>query len=179
MKTRRILCIAAALCLLCAAAAADGNGYGYSAPVNIMQQSAIPYHWEVQLRDNGDEMTWKVQNLFDGRRESVMEHICWNNESLDDIPEITLYMPNSTVKDLWIRNAYDNDDERYMEYARPYRIDVEIWIGNEEFPRGPYVFTRMSDVWDSTLLNAENIDGYRCLSLPERFVNVTKIDLYI
>ena len=40
MKIRRILCIAAVLCLLWSAAAADGYGYYYGAPVNIMQQSA-------------------------------------------------------------------------------------------------------------------------------------------
>ena len=183
MKTRRILCIAAVLCLLWSAAAADGYGYNYTynygAPVNIMQQSAIPYHWEAQFRNNGDEMTWKIGNLFDGIRGSVMEHLCWNNESLDDIPELTFYFANATIKDLWIRNAYDNTDELYLEYARPYRIDVMVWIGNEEAPRGPYVFTRMSDVWDSTLLNAECIDGYRCLSLPQKFENVTQVDLYI
>ena len=179
MKIRRILCIAAVFCLLWCTAAADGYGYNYGAPVNIMQQSAIPYHWEAQLRNNGDEMTWKIGNLFDGIRGSVMEHLCWNTESLDDIPELTFYFANATIKDLWIRNAYENTDELYLEYARPYRIDVVVWIGNEEVPRGPYVFTRMSDVWDSTLLNAECIDGYRCLSLPQKFENVTQVDLYI
>ena len=104
MKTRRILCIAAVLCLLWCTAAADGYGYNYGynygAPVNIMQQSAIPYHWEAQLRNNGDEMTWKIGNLFDGKRSSVMEHLCWNTESLDDVPELTFYFANATIKDL-------------------------------------------------------------------------------
>ena len=179
MKIRRILCIAAALCLLWTIAAADGYGYGYGAPVNLMSQSARPYHWDVQLRDNGDEMTWKVNNLFDGYRGTMMEHVCWNNESLDDIPEISFYFAGATIKDLWIRNGYDNSDELYLQYARPYRIDVMVWIGNEEVPRGPFVFTKMPDVWDSSALNAESYDGYRCLSLPDRFTNVTQLDLYI
>ena len=107
MKIRRILCIAAVFCLLWCTAAADGYGYNYGAPVNIMQQSAIPYHWEAQLRNNGDEMTWKIGNLSDGIRGSVMEHLCWNTESLDDIPELTFYFANATIKDMNIRNNTD------------------------------------------------------------------------
>lgn len=176
MKIRRILCIAAVFCLLWSAAAADG--YAYGAPVNIMQQSAIPYHWDVQVRDNGSEMTWRTGNLFDGDRRSSMEHVCWNNESLDEIPELTLYFGSATIKDLWIRNEFDSTDEKYIQHARPYRIDVAVWIGYEETPRGPYIF-RLDDAWDSTLLNAECIDGYRCLSLPQRFENVRQVDIFI
>ena len=181
MTIRKILCIAAAICLLWTAATADGYGYNYNygAPVDLIQYSAIPYHWEVQPRFNGQEMTWRVQNLQDGIRSTKMEHTCWNNESLDDEPEISFYFSGATIKDLWIRNAYDNTDELYNQYARPFRIDVTVWIGNAEEPLGPYVYTRIPDVWDSTALNTESYDGYRCLSLPQRFENVTRVDLWI
>ena len=69
MKLRKAICIAAAICILCALcpmAAADG----YSTPVNIMQYSVRPFTWEAQPRDNGDEMTWYISNLFDGYRET-------------------------------------------------------------------------------------------------------------
>lgn len=178
MKIRRILCIAAAICMVWTAAAADGYGYGYGAPVNLMLQSARPYHWDLQVRDNGDEMTWKVDALLDGYRETKMEHVCWNNESLDDIPEITFYFPNSTIKDIWIRNGFDNTDELFRQYARPYYVCVTVWVGNEEFPRNTFNF-RIPDEWDSTVLNAQCYDGYRCLSLPQTFANVTKLELWI
>ena len=178
MKIRRILGIAAAFCMLWTAAAADGYGYGYGAPVNLMQQSARPYHWDLQVRDNGDEMTWKVDALLDGYRGTKMEHVCWNNESLDDIPEITFYFPNSTIKDIWIRNGFDNTDELFRQYARPYYVCVTVWVGNEEYPRNTFNF-RIPDEWDSTVLNAQSYDGYRCLSLPQTFVNVTKLELWI
>ncbi len=179
MKIRRILCIAAVLCLLWTAAAADGNGYYYNTPVNLMQQCARPYHWEAQFRNNGDEMTWRIDQLLDGYRGTKMEHVCWNDESLDDIPEISFYFGGAAIKDLWIRNAYDNTDELYNQYARPYRIEVTVWVGNEEVPRGPFIFNRMADVWDSTQMNAQSYDGYHCLSLPQRFTNVTRVDLWI
>ncbi len=181
MTIRKILCFAAALCLLWTAAAADGSGYGsynYGTPVNLMQHSVRPYHWDLQVRNNGDEMTWKIDQLLDGYRGTKMEHVCWNNESLDDIPEITFYFANATIKDLWIRNAYDSVDGLYPQYARPYYIEVTVWIGNEEVPRGPFAF-RIPDAWDSTAVSGDCYDGYRCLSLPQWFTNVTKVELWI
>lgn len=180
MTIRKILCMAAALCLLWTAAAADGYGYNYNygAPVNLMQYSAVPYHWEIQPRNSGDEMTWRVQNLLDGVRSSAMEHTCWNNESLDDVPEISFYFTNATIKDLWIRNAYDTTDEQYNQFARPYYVGVTVWVGNTQDPGDPKYF-RIPDVWDSTLLSGESYDGYRCLSLPQRYENVTRVDLWI
>ena len=178
MKLRKAICIAAAisiLCALCPMAAADG----YSTPVNIMQYSVRPLIWEAQPRDNGDEMTWYISNLFDGYRETRMEHVCWNNESLDDIPEITFYFGGATIRDIWIRNGYDNNDELYLQYARPYRIEIAVWVGNEEEPRGQYVFNKLPDSWDASVNNGEYIDGYRCLSLPHTFSNVTRIGLFI
>ena len=182
MTIRRVLCIAAVFCLLWTAAAADGNGYGnsynYGTPVNIMQQSARPYHWESQIRNNGSEMTFKVDQMLDGYRQTWMEHVCWNNESLDEIPEITFYFANATIKDIWMRNAYDSTDALYNQLARPYFIQIAVWVANEEIPRGTYTF-KLSDFWDSTLVNGECYDGYRLLSLPQKFENVTKIGLFI
>ena len=181
MTIRRILCIAAVFCLLWSTAAADGEGYAnyYNAPVNLAQLSARPYHWEAQLRNNGDEMTWRIDQMLDGYRGTKMEHVCWNDESLDDIPEISFYFGGATIKDLWIRNTYDNGDELYNQYARPYRIEVTVWVGYEEAPRGPFIFNRIPDVWDSNERSAQSYDGYRCLSLPYQFTNVTRVDLWI
>jgi len=177
MTFRKAICVAAALLMLCAAlpAAADG----YSGSVNIMQYNVRPYHWEAQLRDNGDEMTWYIGNLFDGYRDTRMEHVCWNKESLDEIPEITFYFGGATIRDIWIRNGYDNNDELYLQYARPYRIEIAVWVGNEEEPRGQYVFNKLPDSWDATVNSDDCIDGYRRLSLPNTFTNVTRIGLYI
>ena len=110
MTIRKILCMAAALCLLWTAAAADGYGYNYNygAPVNLMQYSAVPYHWEIQPRNSGDEMTWRVQNLLDGVRSSAMEHTCWNNESLDD------FQPNAANVIAWTRRLLSEEDEKWL-----------------------------------------------------------------
>ncbi len=175
MRFRKAICIVATICVLCIIAAVNC----YAASVNFVQYSVIPYHWEAQVRDNGDEMTWRIADLFDGYRETRMEHVCWNNESLDDIPEITFYFNGATIKDIWLRNGYDSNDELYKHYARPYRIEVAVWIGNDEEPCGHYIFNKLSDTCDSSVMNSEWQDGYRRLSLPEQFLNVTKVGLYI
>ena len=167
MKTRRILCIAFALCLLCTAALADGYSTS-AAPVNIMTKAVTPFHWEVQLK-NGSPIAWNVQYLFDGRWDTYAEYVGWNNEALDDIPEITLYFNNATIKDIWFRNRLTSDDPEYKLFARMYRIEVTIWVGDEEEPRGPYIFNKLPDVCDPTILSQTMIDGYQLLSLPQIF----------
>ena len=181
MMIRRILCIAAALCLLCAAAAADGTGSGYPGygyTVNLMQNSARPYHWEVQDRQ-GQPMTWGVDNAFDGYWGTLMEHVCWNNESLDDIPEVTFYFKGNAIKDIWIRNGLPSDNANYRNYARLYRVDVAVWVGNGDKPYGTYVFNKRPDQCDPSLKTQDMYDGYQRLSLPTRIENVTKVEFYI
>ena len=180
MKTRRIFCIAAVLCLLWTAAAADGygNGYNYGTPVNIMSNSARPYYWESQAR-NGQNMTWGIENAFDGYWGTCMEHVCWNNESLDDIPEVTFYFHGATIKDVWFRNMRTSDSPDYRNWARLYLVEVTIWQGNAEEPTGTYRFNRLPDVCDSTLRTDSMYDGYQRLELPRRFENVTRVDLWI
>ena len=176
MKIRKVLCIAAAFCLLWTIAAADGTDYS---TVNLTRYSAVPYHWEAQLRDNGDEMTWRINTLFDGDRSTRMEHLCWNNESLDDIPEISFYFGGATIKDIWIRNRYDDTDEEYVQYARPYRLEITVWTGSDTEPYGPYIFTKMSDECNPEALNQDWMNSYRRLALPQTFENVSRVDLWI
>ena len=176
MKIRKILCIAAAFCLLWTMAAADGTDYS---TINLTQYSAVPYHWEAQLRNNGDEMTWRIKDLFDGVRSTRMEHLCWHDESLDDIPEISFYFSGVTIKDIWIRNRYDDTDEEYVQYARPYRLEITVWTGSDTEPYGPYIFTKMSDECNPEALNQDWMNSYRRLALPETFENVTRVDLWI
>ena len=48
MKLRKLLCIAAILCLLCSVAAADRPGnFSYAVPVNIIRSSVRPYNWKL------------------------------------------------------------------------------------------------------------------------------------
>ena len=187
---RRTGLAAAALCLLCAAAAADGTGSGYPGygyTVNLMQNSARPYHWEVQDRQ-GQPMTWGVDNAFDGYWGTLMEHVCWNNESLDDIPEVTFYFKGNAIKDIWIRNGLPSDNANYRNYARLYKavadgityyfIDNEFYFNGDK-PYGTYVFNKVPDQCDPSLKTQDMYDGYQRLSLPTRIENVTKVEFYI
>lgn len=177
MKIKKLLCIAFVLCLLCSVAAADGYGSTVP-PVNIKTVSTAPYHWEVQHR-NGQALAWNVEDLFDGNWNTCMEYVGWNNEALDEIPEITLYFNNATIKDIWFRNAKTSDDPNYKNYARYYRIEVTIWVGNEEQPRRTEIFNKLPDVCDPSLLGEDNIDGYQRLPLKETYYNVTKVELWL
>jgi len=179
MKIRRILCIAAILCLLCPLAAADGSSSVYGSPVNIMLDSAQPYRWDAQVRYNGDTMTWHIDKGLDGNRATLMEHACWNDESLDDIPELSFYFSGATIQDVWYRNALDSNDPTYTDYARLYRIEIVVWVGDNPEPYGPYIFRKLPDTCDPSVVNGDWINGYYRLGLPKQFTNVTQVDLYI
>ena len=179
MKTRWILCLAVLLCILCATAGADDGSSVYGSPVNIMLDSAQPFRWDAQTRDNGDTMTWHIDKGLDGNRGTMLEHACWNNESLDDIPELSFYFDGATIQDVWYRNALDSEDPEYTEYARPYRLEISVWVGNEPEPYGPYVYRKLPDTCDPAALNGDWINGYHRMGLPQQFTNVTRVDLWI
>ena len=197
MKIRRILCIAAVLCLLSGSAMADGEGYSYATyppyttptpyssyygvPVNIMQNSARPYYWEVQQRE-GQPIAWCIENALDGVKATKMEFVGWNNEALDDIPDITFYFHDATVKDIWIRNGWD--DPNYRDYARMGNLAVMVWMGEQSY--GPVYPARiynkyfnLQDNFDGTGIAEDFIDGYQRFSLPMKFEHVTKIEFYV
>ena len=90
MKIRRILCLAAVLCLAWTMAAADGSDYSY-APVNIRQSAVMPYTWDGQKPEELSGM----QYLLDGIRSTGFQHVCWNDLALDDIPEFSFYFSNA------------------------------------------------------------------------------------
>ena len=179
MKIRRILCLAVILCMFCPLAAADGETSVYGSPVNIMLDSAQPFRWDAQTRYVGGDMTTHISNALDGKRETRMWHGCWNDESLDDIPEISFYFDGATIQDVWYRNALDSEDPTYTDYARPYRLEISVWVGNDAQPYGPYVFRKLPDRCDPAELNGDWINGYHRLALPQQFMNVTRVDLWI
>ena len=178
MKIRKILCVAAALCVLCSvcsAAGADGAYSGYSiAPVNIWLDRVMPNsNWEVQ-QHNGAPIGWGIQYALDGNWSTSMGFMGWNTEALDDIPDISFYFNGASIRDLWIRNGWDS--EYYTEYARIMILDMTVWCGDTA-----YVIPRfkLQDSIDTTLFNQNWIDGYQRLSLPMRYDNVTRVDLFI
>ncbi len=172
MKLRRILCVAAALCLLWTMAAADGSGYSYNNLVNIREKAVMPYTWDGQKPEELSGM----QYLLDGIRSTGFQHVCWNDLALDEIPEFTFYFSNASIRALWVRNGWESARYPFTDYARVLRMDVVVWVGETSY--GPYKFT-LQDTNDPTILSETLYDGYQRLALPQRFTNVTKVDLYI
>ncbi len=172
MKTRRIISIAAAICLLCVCAAADGYGT-YFNPVDISKSGAVPTGWDVQ--DATD--TFCVDELFDGKRITKLTHLCWAKKATDDIPDITLYFSRgATVKDIWLRNGWESSSVSYYEYARLQVFSVTLWSGDNDL--GTYKFYP-KDYVDQDVYTRELYDGYQRMALPKKFENVTRIDLWI
>ena len=183
MKFRRIICIAAILCMLCAAAAADRPGnYSYQVPVNIMRSNVRPYDWEAQEYRNGKIAT-HIDSLFDGNCSTAMWFGCYNGAATDEIPDITFYFNNATVSDIWIRNGSEKSTN-YRDYARMGVLAVTIWSGDKSwfvYPRkGRYnKFYNLQDNYDADELSESFIDGYQRYSLDSTYYNVTKIEFWV
>ncbi len=176
MRNRRILCAVTALvlCLLTAAAAfADGGGYFYAA-VDISQAGVRPYDWEVEKR--GDSaIGWNIGNLFDGKWSTVMGFVCWNKQATNDIPDISLYFANATIREIWLRNGFQGDN--LLDYARIRQLDVTVWSGETQLYFNK--FRPLVDSVDTAERSATMYDGYQCLDLKQQFQNVTRVDLVI
>ena len=175
MKIRRIICFAAALCLLWSAAAADAGSSGSYGPpaVDLHSRGLYPYTYSVQLEE--DELS-QIPYLLDGIRSTGYQHVCTNSLSLDEIPEITFYFSGASLRELWFRNGWENYMYPYTYHARVMLMDVVVWSGHQSY--GPYRIT-LQDTNDTSAFNRNMIEGYQRYSLPKKFSNVTKVDLYI
>lgn len=176
MKSKKILCtvMALVLCLLSAAtAAADGDGYYYAA-VDISQAGVRPYDWEIEKR--GDSaIGWNIANLFDGKWSTTMGFVCWSKQATNDIPDISLYFANATIREIWLRNGFQGDN--LLDYARIRQLDVTVWSGETQlfFKK----FRPLVDSVDTAERSSTMYDGYQCLDLKQQFQNVTRVDLVI
>ena len=171
MKIRRILCLAAVFCLLWSTAAADGQSYSGS-PVSLIMRAVMPYSWTTQ---EAEEQA-NVKYLLDGNTGTGFRHVCQDSRAKDKIPEITFYFANATIRGLWIRNGWESARYPYTAYARVSVVRVDVWTGDKSY--GPYWFA-LEDTNDPTVVSPSMIDGYQRLSLPRKFTNVTRVDLYI
>ena len=173
MKIRRIVCIAAALCMLMTAAAfADSTPV--QAPANIAQKAVRPTGWDVEKR-NGSAIYTNIGNLFDGDWSTLMEGTFWTAQAENNTPDITVYFQNETIKDLWLRNGFHG--KNYLKCARIRQLNVTVWVGDTAY--GPYQFNNLTDSIDTSEHTRSMYEGYQLLSLPQKFENVTKIDLTI
>ncbi len=184
MKLRKLFCIAAILCLLCSVAAADRPGnFSYAVPVNIIRSSVRPYDWESQEYRNGRIAT-HIDSALDGNCSTAMWFGCYSNAATDDIPDITFYFDNATIKDIWIRNGSEKSDN-FRDYARMGNLAVTIWSGDRSyglyFPRkGRYnKFYNLQDNYDADELSENFIDGYQRYALDNTYYNVTKIEFWV
>lgn len=171
MKFKRILCLAAALCLLWSIAIADGQ-YNGGALVNIYEKAVMPYNWTTQE----PKETANVKYLLDGNRSTGFRHVCWDALAKDEIPEITYYFSGSTIKDIWIRNGWESSRYPYTAHARISVIRVVVWVGEQSY--GSYRYD-LEDTNDPYVYTPDMYDGYQRLSLPKKFENVTQVDIYI
>jgi len=173
MKNKRILCLAAVLCLLLGSAAADGqyNYYNYS-PVNLIEKAVMPYNWVTQ---EPEEMK-DINKLLDGNRNTGFRHVCWDKLARDEIPEISFYFSGATIKDIWIRNGWESARYPYTDHARLSVIRVVVWVGDQSY--GSYRYD-LEDTNDPYIYSRNMYDGYQRLSLPQKFENVTQVDIYI
>lgn len=175
MKSRRIPGILTAVVLLaCAIPAAMADGGSYAAPVNIAAFSVMPTNWETALTYKGQPMTWGVENLLDGRWGTTMTHTGWNNEALDDTPDITFYFRGTSLSDMWIRNGFQSDT--YTDYARIMILDVKVWDGDELLEEKRF---KLQDSVDDTQLSPDWIDGYQRMALRKKHDYVTRVELFI
>jgi len=182
MKIKRILCLAAAFCLLWSVASADGgqyygssnysSSYYGSAPVNIYEKAVMPYNWTTQEETE----TANVIYLLDGNRNTGFRHVCWDARAKDEIPEITCYFSGATIKDIWIRNGWESSRYPYTYHARISVIRVVVWVGEQSY--GSYRYD-LEDTNDPYIYSQDMYDGYQRLSLPQVFENVTQVDIYI
>ena len=177
------LVMALALCALWTAATADG-GYVNSAgrPIDLIQFAARPYTWEVQ-EHRGSPIATYVENALDGNRYTEMWFGCWNAVALDEIPDISFYFDNATVKDIWIRNG--SEKPNYRDYARMGNLAVVVWTGDTcsdmYFPRRPIYnqFYNLQDNYDSEEVSDDFYDGYQRFGLPMQYEHVTRIDFFV
>ena len=174
MKSRKILCVLAALamCVLSVPAAADG-GSSYGA-ADISQIAMKPYDWEIE-EYKGSPLGTNIGNLFDGKWSTWMWFGCHNTPALDKIPDITLYFSNVTIRDIWLRNGTQKDD--YTNYARMRRVDVTIWSGDTVLATKK--FDLLTDSVDTAERSANMYDGYQRLSFKQQYTDVTRVDLEI
>ena len=172
MKNKRILCLAAIFCLLLSSAAADGQSYGYFTPANIIEKAVMPYSWTTQE----PEETANIKYLLDGNRNTGFRHVCWDGLARDEIPEISFYFSGATIKDIWIRNGWESARYPYTDHARLSVIRVVVWVGDQSY--GSYRYD-LEDTNDPYIYSRNMYDGYQRLSLPQKFENVTQVDIYI
>ena len=186
MKIKRFLCVVLMACMLWSMAAADGaeayllNRDG--TPINIYKFAEIPYSWEAQDH-NGTKVATYIENVLDGSRATAMWFGCWNSIATDDVPDISFYFNDATVKDIWIRNG--SEKPNYRDFARMGNLGVIVWMGDVStemyFPRRPIYnqFYNLQDNYDSEEISDDFIDGYQRFGLPMQYEHVTRIDFYV
>ena len=141
MKIRRILALAAAFCLLSAAAFADGAVYNGEESKGPAIRSVLPFSYTTQLEYENPE------KLLDNNINTVYQHVCWQSKSTDDIPEISMYFGGVTLKDIWIRNGDQSDEDSYYNYARVKVLRVTVHTREGEEMTYKYTLQDLYDPW--------------------------------
>ena len=165
MRIGKWIGLLAVMCLLCTGAMADGTQ-----AVGMPSLGEQPTGWMTQ--ETGEYPEY----LIDGNIYTVYQHICQNSTSYDNIPDITFYFNNATLKNIWIRNGDQSDPDAYYAYARIRQLNVTIYTAD-----GSAVTYRfqLQDSYDPDNAYTGWVAGYQCVALPRTFRNVTRVELWI
>ena len=154
MKQIGLPVLLAVLCLCCTTVLADGGAYG------LPQSGEMPYGWDTQ------EAGEFPGSMLDGNINTAYEHVCWSSRSKDDIPEITFYFNNATLKNIWIRNGRQSDVDTYYAYARIRQLNISVYTADGTAVTYQY---QMQDAYDPDNAYSGWVAGYQCVALPRTF----------
>ena len=165
MRIRKWAGLLAVLCLCCTAALADGMQV-----TGLPQNGAMPAGWTTQ--EAGEYPGY----LLDGNISTVYQHACRNENSRDNVPEMTFYFNNATLKNIWIRNGDQSSANAYYAYARIRQLNVSVYTSDGSSVTYQY---QLQDAYDPDGTYAGWIAGYQCIALPAAFRNVNRVELWI
>ena len=160
----------AVLYLCCTAALAEGGAQMIGGAYGMPQSGTLPSGWSTQ--EDGEY----PGSMLDGDINTAYQHVCWSSRSKDDIPELTFYFSNATLKNIWIRNGWQSDVNTYYAYARIRQLNVSVYTADGTSVTYQY---QLQDAYDPDNAYSGWVAGYQCVALPRTFHNVTRVELWI
>lgn len=184
MKIRRIIMLAAVICLAAGAIAgaygadyyggsistSSGGNSDYELIYGLEAAKVTPYSYTAQ---NEDSLFYRA---MDGKRETVYQYVTWVSLSKDEIPEASFLFDEVTLTDLWIRNGRQADEDSYLSYARIKRLDVTVYTADGASWNWQY---RLEDLYDPDTVSEDWYEGYQRIAFPQAVHDVTQVDLWI
>ena len=94
--------------------------------------------------------------------------------------DLTLYMNNASVGEIWIRNGYAYSTNYYQHYDRASKVKVTVYYYANQYTESYDTYRyNLTDAFRPNTTNKTWNNGYQRLLLPKQYRNVTKIELTI